>query len=331
MNDNQPPINWFDRAAGLGAALASALLFAASTRQSGPAMVLAYLSPLPLMIGVIGFSALGAFLGVLFGAFLLSYLVNPAFGLAFLLGFGAPGLLVGGLTIAVMPPAKGESAPLPRFFGPGALLAVIVCLAVAAAWLAVGGVINHYHGFNEAMSALLRRFGPALDKVVGDLKKMSPGIDADEAKRLIILSAPAGVALSQTLLLSVNLWLAARTAEISGRFGRRWPDLPEHLVLPRLIAPAFVVALGLTFDGGLVGALAGALAAAAGLALAIQGLAAIHGLSRPAAFRSALLAAVYAAVFVLQPWSIVILAIWGVVESVFSLRARKARSLSNEL
>ena len=60
MNDNNPPANWADRAVGLGAGLASALLFAASTRGTGLAMALAYFSPLPLLIGALGFSALGA-------------------------------------------------------------------------------------------------------------------------------------------------------------------------------------------------------------------------------------------------------------------------------
>ena len=68
MNDNNPPANWADRAVGLGAGLASALLFAASTRGSSLAMALAYFSPLPLLIGALGFSLLGALLGSLCSA-----------------------------------------------------------------------------------------------------------------------------------------------------------------------------------------------------------------------------------------------------------------------
>ena len=63
---------------------------------------------------------------------------------------------------------------------------------------------------------------------------------------MLILSAPAGVAASQTLLLAVNLWLAARTIEISGRLRRPWPPLPETLSLPRIVAPIFLLAAGLS-------------------------------------------------------------------------------------
>jgi F0F1-type ATP synthase assembly protein I len=54
-------------------------------------------------------------------------------------------------------------------------------------------------------------------------------------------------------------------------------------------------------------------------------------LSRNARFRGALLSALYAVVFVLEPWSILVLALFGLVESVFNLRARRARRLSMKI
>ena len=331
MNDNNPPANWPDRAIGLGAGLASALLFAASTRGSSFAIALAYFAPLPLLIGALGFSLIGALGGALLGALLLAHLAEPFVGLAFFLGFAAPALIAAGLAQHVFPAKSDGSSPLPSFFGPGALLAVLMALAVIAAWLGVAVLIDVHHGFNGAMEAMLTRFAPALDEVVENLKKMSPDFEADAVKRLILLSAPAAVAASQTLLMAINLWLAARTVEISGRLGRPWPALPENLILPRLVAPLFVLSAGLSFNGGLIGALAGALAAASGLCLALQGLAALHAFSRISKFRGALLAALYASVFALEPWSLIILAFFGLIESVFSLRARKARRLNAKI
>jgi hypothetical protein len=325
MNDNNPPANWADRAIGFGSGLASALLFAASTRGTSLAMALAYFSPLPTFIGALGFSLAGAFAGALLGALLLAHLGQPLLGFAFLLGFSLPALVASALARQNVRARESDASPAPRFFSPGMLLAALLAMAVLAAWIGVAALTDYFHGFDAALEAMLRRFGPTLDDVVENLKKMSAEIEPDPVKRLIVLSAPAGVATSQMLLLCVNMWIAARTVEISGRLGRSWPDLPETLVLPRVIAPLFVVAAGLSFEGELTGALAGALAAACGFALAIQGLASLHAFSRGARYRGLVLAALYAAVFALEPWSLLLLALFGLVESILSLRARKER------
>jgi hypothetical protein len=328
MNDNYPPALWVDRAIGLGAALASALLFAASARGSSLAMALAYFAPLPLLIGALGFSLSGAFAGALLGAALLAHFVAPLLGLAFFLLFGVPALIAAVLVRRNLPARGGEASPLPRSLGPGGLLATLMVFAVALTWLGVGALVAVHRGFEPALSAALAHFAAPLDEIIQNFKTLWPDVEADKARRLFILCLPAGFAASQTLLLAVNLWLAARTVEISGRFGRPWPSLPEHLVLPRFVAPLFVLAAAVTFNGGLAGALAGALAAASGLCLAIQGLAALHAFSRASPFRGFRLAALYAVVLVLEPWSLLALALFGLVESVFSLRARKARRLN---
>ena len=54
-------------AVAFGAGCAAAFLFAVSAQASALAMALAYFSPLPLLIGALGFSALGALAGALLG------------------------------------------------------------------------------------------------------------------------------------------------------------------------------------------------------------------------------------------------------------------------
>jgi hypothetical protein len=329
MNDNKPPASWADRAIGLGSGLASALLFAASTRGTSLALALAYFAPLPAVIGALGFSLSGAFAGSILGAFLLANFGQPLLGIAFFLGFALPALLASALARHAVPAREGDASPAPRFCSPGALLAALLGAAVVAAWIGVAALIDYFHGFDAALEAMLRYFGPEFDDAV--LKKMSGNIDPDTLKRLILLCAPAGFAASQMLLLGVNMWIGGRTVEISGRLGRPWPDLPETLALPRFLAPIFVVAFGLSFIGGLTGAVAGALAATSGVAFAIQGLATLHAFSRTARYRGLILAALYAAVFALEPWPLMLLALFGLVESVLSLRARRTRRLSTKL
>jgi hypothetical protein len=324
MNDNNPPASWPDRAVGLGAGLASALLFAVSTRGSGLAMALAYFAPLPLMIGAAGFSLPGAVIGALAGAGVLLAAAHPPLALAFLLGFAAPSLALGAMVQSPLPSRDPGSAAA-RFATPGEMLEIIVLLAILVVGAGVALLLVHYHGFEPAMTAVMQQFAPALDEFVASLEEASKEIGAENLKRLAVMSAPAGVAASQVLLFSVNLWLAARAIDVSGRLRRPWPSLPETIALPRLLGPIFLVAAGLAFRGGLTAVLAGVVAAATGFGFALHGLAALHGLSRDAGLRAAWLAALYAVIMVVEPWSIVLLALFGVIESAFSLRARKAR------
>jgi hypothetical protein len=323
MNDNQPPASWPDRAVAFGAGLAGALLFMVSTRGSSLAMALAYFAPLPMMIGAAGFSLPGAMLGALAGAAGLFAIAHPPLALAFLFGFAAPALALAAMIQSPLP-SRGGEAPT-RFATPGEMLDTIILLAILSAGAGVAILLVHFRGFEPAMTAAIQQFAPALDELATSLGPIAGEIGPDAVKRLAIMSAPAGVAASQALLLAVNLWLAARTIDVSERLRRPWPDLPETLALPRILGPILLLAAGLTFRGGLVAVLAGIVAAATGFGFALHGLAAFHGLTRDARFRGAWLAGLYAAVMVLQPWSIVVLALFGLIESAFSLRARKAR------
>jgi hypothetical protein len=337
MNDNKPPIDWSDRLVGFGAGLSSALLFAASTRGTGLAMALAYVCILPLLIGAVGFSAISALIGASVGAVFLGYAGEPLLGGAFFLGFGLPGFLLGLLsrlayrrkTPVIAPDLAPEVAPAPVRLSPGALLAGAVALATLAAWGLTGGLIWSEGGFGAALGAALAEYGPAIEGALRNIKTIAPEVDLALAKTIVVLCFPAAVAASQTLLLAFNLWLAARAVDISGRLDRDWPPLPETTVLPRGLAAAFVVAVGLCFLGAPVAVFAGAFAASAAVALALQGLACAHALTRDHGSRGALLATLYALVLVglgLAPPILGLLALLGLADSAFNLRARRARA-----
>jgi hypothetical protein len=340
MNDNKPPIDWADRLVGLGAGMSSALLFAASTRGTGLAMSLAYVCVLPLLIGGLGFSVLTAAIGAAAGAGVLAYAGDPLLGAAFFLVFGLPGLLLGLFARWNVPRGTPGGLPpevAPLRLSPGALLAGAAALAVFAAWgltafaawdLA-GAPIWSEGGFAAALDAALRQYGPTIDATLGKFADVAPELDLGLAKTIVVLSFPAAMAASQTLLLAFNLWLAARAVEISGRLDRDWPPLPETVVLPRALGVAFVAAIGLCFVSPPVAVFAGAFTAASGVALALQGLACAHALTRGHSSRSSILAALYAVVavgLVIAPPILTLLSLLGLAESAFDLRARKARA-----
>ncbi|PPQ39624.1 Predicted membrane protein [Rhodoblastus acidophilus] len=329
MNDNKPPIDWSDRLVGFGAGLSSALIFAASTRGTGLAIALAYVCVLPLLIGAAGFSVAAAAAGAAAGGLFLGLAGEPLLGFSFCLGFALPGALLGLLARWTYRRKSPEPTLLPARLSPGALLAGAVVLATLSAWTLAGGLIWSSGGFDRAFDAALQEYGPALDKALTKFARIAPQIDLDMVKRVAVLGFPAAVAASQTLLLTFNLWLAARAVDISGRLGQPWPPLPETTALPRWFGLAFLGALALCFVNARTAVFAGAFASASGLALAMQGLACAHALTRGHSSRGGWLATVYAVALVgvtVAPPLLLLFVLFGLAESALSLRARKARA-----
>jgi hypothetical protein len=112
---------------------------------------------------------------------------------------------------------------------------------------------------------------------------------------------------------------------LSQRLRRPWPNLPESLVLPPLLG------IGLVASTGLALLLRGPATYAAWIGVAVlgcvyvmQGLAVVHSLSRGLPVRVPALVAFYFGCAATVPWSLAALVVLGLVESVFSLRARRA-------
>jgi hypothetical protein len=136
---------------------------------------------------------------------------------------------------------------------------------------------------------------------------------------------PALVAALTCLLFCGNLYAGARAVHLSQRLKRPWPNLPESLVLPPFLGVGFVVCTGMAF------LLRGPAAYAAwigvgvlGCVYVMQGLAVIHSLSRGLPVRIPALVAFYFGCAATVPWSLLAIALVGLVESALSLRARRA-------
>ena len=115
-------------------------------------------------------------------------------------------------------------------------------------------------------------------------------------------------------MLSVNLWLAARAVKVSDRLPRPWPNLPDHLRLPRLAAAGFAVLAAGRLLPAPFGVAAGVLAAALGTVFAFEGLATAHVLTRGIPARPIALGAVYLTVVLLRPGPVYALALLGCID-----------------
>jgi hypothetical protein len=109
--------------------------------------------------------------------------------------------------------------------------------------------------------------------------------------------------------------------KFSGRLSRPWPDITA-MILPPLAAGALGVAVALSFAGGMAAILASIIAAALIMAFGVLGFAVLHAITRGQSSRPFLLGGIYASVVVFG-WPLLMLALLGLVETFFGLRARR--------
>ena len=146
--------------------------------------------------------------------------------------------------------------------------------------------------------------------------------DATDLAGVFVQILPLAVAASSFLMLVINLWLGGRISEVSQRLTRPWPNIADGLRLPRPAAAIFALGILPAFLGGALATAAATVAAALGMAFALQGLATAHVLTRGFAGRRAILALIYL-VTLLIPLSIVALTLLGVLDCLISLRTKR--------
>lgn len=302
--------NWL---IAFGAGAASALMVATVATGNAIALPLFYLAPLPILIVGLGWTHVAA----LVAASAASVAIGVFFGLELLMvyvaGVGLPAYVLAYLALMArqsQPDGPYEWFPVGRIVLAAAILG---CLAVAALIPLVAGSVE---GYQAALRALFQA-----------MLEENPGAGAADTERLIdllvVVMPPAAAVVTMVTQIG-NLWLGAHVARMSGRLMRPWPDLAA-ISMPRastmLLAGAMIAA---SLAGGFVGLLAELLSATLVLAFAFIGLATIHWITRGAAGRSLVIATVWIAALALG-WPFAILALLGLVETLFGLRGRFRR------
>ena len=294
----------------LGAGLAAGVLFMLPTKGMMAGVWLSVLAPMPLMIAVLGYGFLAGLIAAGVGA-VACFVMQPSLSIVFLISTVGPALLLGWLATHVF---AGE-----RQLGPGHLLLAVAGLAIAAVW----GMIAFVAVIHGDLAAAATEIAAALREALQRMKGIEEGaavMPLDEFVPWLVASIPAIMAFWSVMAMSLNLWLAARVAMISGLLNRDWPDLPGSLALPRLALAAFALASVACALPGVSRVFASTAAVALGVAFAFQGLAAIHRLTRGRAARPGLLSALYALIFFLFPLPLFVAAGVGVADNVKPLR-----------
>jgi hypothetical protein len=300
---------------GLGAGIASALLFASIASGSPISILLFYLAPLPILLAGIGWSHLAALIAALAAAAGLGVLFGFWFLIAHLVGVGVPAYLIA--YVAML----GRHAPdgTVEWYPVGKLVlwaAGIAAISTALTIPVFGSDLDSYRAtVKEIFERVIRL---QLGTPAGEPLKLPNGGDPAAALDLLATVMPPIAAAIAMLTSLFNLWLAGRIARVSGRLKRAWPDL-SALNFPAMTPVALLAAIALSFLASIVGVAAGMLAACLLLAYAILGFVVIHQLTRPLTARSVILGAVWLVVLSLG-WPAIVVALVGLADGLLDLR-----------
>jgi Predicted membrane protein (DUF2232) len=300
---------------GLGAGAASALLFASIASGSLVSVLLFYLAPLPILIAALGWSHLAGLIAAFAAAIGLAFALGSFFFTAFLFGVGLPAWWLGYLALLARPAANGGGDALDWYpIGRLALWAAIIGALIVVSAIPTLGVDEQ--SFRSALRRGLERM-LSMSGEAGSHEHAATGRLID----LLVRVVPPAAAVLSTVINIINLWLAARVVNLSGRLRRPWPDLAS-MRLPALTPAILAAAVLLTFVPGMTGIVAGVFVAALLMLYGILGLAILHFVTRGMASRGLLLGANYAAIFVLG-WPMLALTLLGLADIVFDLRKRR--------
>ena len=308
----------------IGAGCAAALLFAVSAQSSLLAMTLAYLAPLPIMIATLGWGLDGGAIAAAIAIAVLAVVAEPLSALVFAGSVAVPAWVLAAFSVtsaralsqaaeAGRAGPRATSAPSSRwrrYWECSAALAVLTTVIVI------------YGGYREGA----RHVAETITTLAGDAFEGAPGnLTAREFADALVRYGPPAIAASTLMMLCVNLYAAARSTQLSRNLPRPWPDVPTSLALPWPVGVAFLACLAGAYAlpaptaqyfsigvGGL------------GAALALQGLAVAHALSRGLKMRPLMLVALYACCVLRAKYTLPVLAGLGVIDGFLKLRSRAA-------
>jgi hypothetical protein len=301
---------------GLGAGLASAVLFYSAARGS-PLLgtVLVLLTPLPSMLAGLGWGWLPAALGALAGSALMAVVASVPFAIGYFLALGAPVAMAAYLAYLSRP--HPTDAAQREWYPSGRLVAALSLYGGSLPVMMLPLIGGTYEILRAPMGEFLRRLAARAAPDLG--MPQLTDVQVDALAELFIFILPGVVAAYWLGIFALNLYLAGRVARASGRLGRDWPDLPA-LAYPLGFQLVLAVALAATFAPGVLGVAGVGLSGALLFAYFLAGLALVHHIARARA--PWILWLMYVGVLFIEPYTFILLMFAGLLEPVFKLKQR---------
>lgn len=300
--------------------LAAALMFAVVVTGSPAGVLLSYVAPLPVLIGALGWSHRSGIVATIVGGLALTVAFRPEAGLAFVIGSSLPAWWLAYLALLGRPGPDEviEWYPLGR---------LLLWVAVSAAIVTFVGVLALGSWDYDTYRDILRETIEGVIRIQMRVPAETPlppsfgGIPRDQFIDALVGAVPFLAATAYALVLTLNLWIAAKVVAISQRLPRSWPSIVATRMPPRallLLAGAVIV----SFAPGLVGVLALGFAGALLMAFALQGLALLHDVSRGRPGRTGLLVGAYVLLTFIAHTVLPLLALAGIADTAVDLRGR---------
>jgi hypothetical protein len=304
-------------AIAIAAGAASALMFASIISGAAVSLLLVYLAPLPLMVVAIGWGSLAAAVSGIAATAALAVLLGWSHCVGFALAVALPSWWLGHLALLGRPvaaAAPGDKAAHLEWYPVGRILV----------WITVAAIVM-------TAAIILLSFGTDIQSITETaqqgvretMRQAESDVTAEQIgllAKLFVLVAPVMLPVSVMLMLTLNLWLAAKVALTSGRLHRPWPNL-QSIALPPITLAILSAAIAFCFVGGILALLAKTVATALLFAFAITGFAVLHVLTLSLNNRAFWLASAYAVTFLFSV-PIVVVALLGIADAVFGLRQR---------
>jgi hypothetical protein len=298
----------------LAAGIISAVVFASATTGALFLRVILFLlTPLSLYLAGLGLGTVGAAIAGIMATAIVLLIANPLAAEVYAVSTALPAIVCTHLaTLSREAEGEREWYPIGRIVVIGGIFSGM--FAVVALVLMGGSV--------EALSKMLRT---VIESFVKSELSQIPGAPAignaeiDQITSSTLTSLPWALGLLAMGTILLNLWLAGRITLASGRLRRPWPNLADFK-MPAAATFVLLVAIGLSFAGGMTGLVASAIAAPFALAFALVGVAVAHALTRGSPWQGFILAALYVAVIFI-PHIGLLLALAGLAETIFNYRA----------
>lgn len=308
---------------GIGAGLVSALLIAVLGQGTALALLLFLLAPVPILIASLGWNHRAGLVAAAVGGLAIAVFSGPQEGFGFVLGTAMPAWWLGYLALLGRTDANGvvEWYPLGRLL---AWIAGTAALTLLAASLVSTGSYERFQQNSREIAELFLRAQTGTPRGapipnIGD-------VPASVMIERFANAAPIFAAQGFALILTFYIWVGAKIVSVSGRLPRPWPSIPEA-AMPRIVLGVLAASVLLANLTGFVSVFGLALSGALTIAFALQGLCAIHDLSRGRAGRMAILVVTYLLVFMSQGLVLVPLFLFGIADTALGLRGRvRARS-----
>ena len=301
---------------GIGAGVATALLIASLASGSFFALILFYLSPLPILIAALGWSYWAGLIAACSAALFLAAVFGVLFSLAFFLCIGLPAWWLGYLALLARP-GEGAAPDGIEWYPVGRLVLWAAIIGAASVVIAIPVFGTDAESFHANLRAAIETALGLNQPEIATRARIA--IDPD----LLATLAPPMVASLTAIILMINLWLAARIVKVSGQLRRPWPELAA-ITFPRIAPVVLGAAVAGIFLPGLLGIVSDILSATLTIAYALLGFAVLHVITRGIDARPFVLTGVYAAV-ILFGWPALIMSVLGLADTALDLRGRAAR------